>query len=173
MTQYNNKELASFVKNFKMPTYNEIPSVGLYLEQVSKYITECLAPISDTGLTGSMISNYVKKKLVSNPVKKQYSREQIAYLLFIAVAKSALSMDEIKLVLEMQQMRCDAETAYNYFSNQLENMLGYVFGLQEAPKAIDNADNEKTLLQSVLLVFCQKAYLEKALNAIKHPDITE
>ena len=48
-----------------------------------------------------MISNYVKKKLVSNPVKKQYSREQIAYLLFIAVAKSALSMDEIKLVLEM------------------------------------------------------------------------
>ena len=147
--------------------------MGLYLEQVSKYITECLAPVSDTGLTGSMISNYVKKKLVTNPVKKQYDREQIAYLLFIAVAKSALSMDEIKLILEMQQTRCNAETAYNYFRSQLEDMLNYVFGLKHAPDTADDEDTEKTLLRSVLLVFCQKVYLEKALNTIKHPDITE
>ena len=46
-------------------------------------------------LTASMVSNYVKKGLVSNPVKKQYSREQISYLIYISIAKVSVSIDNI------------------------------------------------------------------------------
>ena len=78
------------LKEFRLPTYKEIPSVGLYLDQVSKYINDSLAVIPECTVTNSMISNYVKKKLVPNPVKKQYGRDQIAYLIFIALSKRVL-----------------------------------------------------------------------------------
>ena len=82
------QELANAIKDFHLPKYTEIPNVGLYLEQTAKYISEALSPLFKNAITGSMNSNYVKKGLVSNPVKKQYDREQIAYLIFIALVKN-------------------------------------------------------------------------------------
>ncbi|MBO7208453.1 MAG: DUF1836 domain-containing protein, partial [Clostridia bacterium] len=83
------------IKNFRLPKFEEIPDVGLYLEQTTKYISQIYAPVQEITLTSSMISNYVKKGLIPNPIKKQYNREQIAYLIFIASAKLVLSMDFI------------------------------------------------------------------------------
>ena len=82
------QQVAEVFRDFRLPRYHEIPNVGLYLEQITKYICESLAPLQENVLTSSMISNYVKKNLISNPVKKLYSRDQIAYLIFIAIAKT-------------------------------------------------------------------------------------
>ena len=76
--------------------------MGLYLEQATKYICRYLSPILETPLTASMISNYVKRGLLSSPVKKQYSRDQVAYLFFIAVAKNVLSLDALACFLRLQ-----------------------------------------------------------------------
>ena len=91
------------ISEFRMPRYREIPDVGLYLDQTVKYMNRYLAPLGCMEITTSMVSNYVKKGYISNPVRKQYSAEQIAYLLFIAVAKSALSMDNITRLFQMQR----------------------------------------------------------------------
>ena len=40
-----------------------------------------------------MVSNYVKKGILSHPVKKKYTRDQIASLLYIVVSKTVLSME--------------------------------------------------------------------------------
>ena len=45
-------------RDFRMPRYDELPNVGLYLEQTVKYINECLSPLN-IPVTSSMISNYV------------------------------------------------------------------------------------------------------------------
>ena len=78
MEQTIKAEIANAIQTLRLPHYWEIPSVGLFLDQTAKYVSEYLKPLQDASLTGSMISNYVKKGLLSNPVKKQYSREQIA-----------------------------------------------------------------------------------------------
>ena len=57
---------------FRLPRYAQIPEVGLYLEQVVRYINARLAPLGEPELTGSMVSNYVKQKLVPAPQKKLY-----------------------------------------------------------------------------------------------------
>ena len=103
------------IENFTLPRYSEIPNVGLFLEQVSKYINEILSPLGQSDLTGSMISNYVKKKIISNPVKKQYNRDQIAQLIYIALAKTVLSLDDITLMLKLALDSNDTEAAYDYF----------------------------------------------------------
>lgn len=67
-------------RSARLSRYQEIPTVGLYLEQTTKYISQYLDPLEENCITSSMIANYVKKGLIANPVKKQYGREQIAYL---------------------------------------------------------------------------------------------
>ena len=88
MKQNLNAEITRSIQDFRFPKYHEIPDVGLFLEQVAKYISSFLEPLGDITVTGSMISNYVKKDLVDNPIKKQYYRDQIAYLIFISMALS-------------------------------------------------------------------------------------
>lgn len=63
---------------FRLPRYAQIPEVGLYLEQVVRYINARLAPLGEPELTGFMVSNYVKQKLVPAPLKAVYSRTSCA-----------------------------------------------------------------------------------------------
>ena len=108
-------QAARSLENFRLPRYHEIPNVGLYLEQTCQYINEYLELALPGNMTASMISNYVKKGLIDNPVKKQYRREQIAYLFFIAVAKNVLSLDALQYFIQLQQRTYPMERAYNYF----------------------------------------------------------
>lgn len=167
MKQETKQQLAQTIQNFHLPRYHEIPDVGLYLEQATKYVGEYLSPLGEYTLTPSMISNYVKKGLVANPVKKQYGREQIAYLFFIAVAKSVLSLDSLVVFIKLQQKTYDLPKAYDYFAGEMENLLMYTFELKERPEEIgmDHTD-EKRLLYTCILAAVRKVYLEKCLEAI-------
>ncbi len=173
MMQETKKKVAASVADFHLPRYNEIPNVGLYLEQTSKYISEYLAPLGDYGLTNSMISNYVKKGLVANPVKKQYDREQIAYLFFIAVAKTVLSLDALTGFIALQKRTYPLEIAYDFFCRQLESLLQFTVELTDTVEIGDPespADSEslgaRRLLYSCIVAVTQKIYLEKNLEAI-------
>ena len=137
MKQETKERVASSVANFRLPRYEEIPNVGLYLEQTTKYISEYLAPLGDYGLTNSMISNYVKKGLVANPVKKQYDREQIAYLFFIAVAKTVLSLDALTGFIQLQKRTYPLDVAYDFFCRQFEGLLKFSFELTDAMEISD------------------------------------
>ena len=161
------QQIAASVNSFRLPRYNEIPNVGLYLEQTAKFITEYYAPLGDYGLTTSMISNYVKKGLVANPVKKQYSRDHIAYLFFIAMAKSVLSLDALTGFIKLQQSTYTLPKAYDYFTEQFENLLRFTFEVDDTLEIVgeDNTD-EKRLLYTCIVAAVQKVYLEKCLEAI-------
>lgn len=167
MKQETKQQLAQTIQGFRLPRYHEIPNVGLYLDQATKYVGEYLAPLGEYTLTPSMISNYVKKGLVASPVKKQYGREQIAYLFFIAVAKSVLSLDALILFIKLQQKTYDLPKAYDYFAEEMENLLMYTFELKEQPEEIGvEHTDEKRLLYTCILAAVRKVYLEKCLEAI-------
>lgn len=168
MIQQTKDTLAEAVRKFHLPRFEEIPDVGLYLEQVTKYANDCLAPLKNVSLTGSMISNYVKRGLVSNPVKKQYNREQIAYLLYIAVAKNALSLDDISMLFDMQKRTHEVKAAYDYFCTELEDFIFYVFGLRDsvAPADSDTSD-EKMILRNTIIAVAHQTYLNMYLRAIQ------
>ena len=157
------------ILSFDLPPYREIPNVGLFLEQTVKYISEYLAPLDDSvNLTGSMISNYVKKGIIKNPVKKQYAREQIAYLFYIAIAKSVLSLEDIQTMLQLQTATYDIEEAYEYFRSELKNILRLIFEMQDAlePYTQKNSD-EKALLRNTIITAAHKIYLDKYFRYIR------
>ena len=135
-----------------MPRFYELPNVGLYLDQTTKYINGFLEPLGCVSITPSMISNYVKKGLIANPVKKQYDAEQIAYLFFIAVAKNALSMEDIQKLLDIQKKSYNSQVAYDYFCTELENMLFYVFGIKDSIDKVGVTNTEVKKMCSGLIV---------------------
>lgn len=167
MEQRVKQSIVDSVQDFRLPRYQEIPTVGLYLEQTVKYINGYLAPLQEDAITSSMVSNYVKKDLVANPVKKQYSREQIAYLFFIAVAKSVLSLDSLRKFIALQQQTYTVERAYNYICAELENVLAFVFGTKNTMDSVGrDSTDEKEMLRCTIIAFCHKIYLEKCFQAM-------
>ena len=161
------QQISRSIREFRLPRYHEIPNVGLYLEQTAKYISEYLHPLEEGALTVSMISNYVKKHLIASPVKKQYDRDQIAYLFFIAVAKNVLSLDALAIYIRMQQRSYPNDVAYNYFCDQFEKLLQYTFELSDSIEiAGEDSTDEKRLLFSCIVALTQKIYMEKCLAAI-------
>lgn len=161
-------QLRTAIAGFRLPRYHEIPDVGLYLEQVTKYITDCLAPLTDAGITGSMVSNYVKRGLLDNPVKKQYDRDQIAYLIYIAVVKNVLSMDEIRLTVSVQKKTYSPQVAYDYFCSELINVLEYIFGEKEELEVIGVENTgEKIMLRNTIITAAHKIYLDKLFAALQ------
>lgn len=156
------------VAGFRLPRYQEIPNVGLYLEQTAKYIADCLAPLQGISVTGSMISNYVKRGLVKSPVKKQYDRESIAYLIYIAVTKTALSMDDIRLMMDIQKKTYDSRVAYDYFCCEFESVLRAVCAKESIPESsgVDSTE-EKFMLRNTVIAVAHKVYLDKLFAALK------
>lgn len=173
MKQETKQQIAESIKAFRLPRYHEIPNVGLYLDQATKYVAEYLSPLGEYTLTPSMISNYVKKGLIASPVKKQYGREQIAYLFFIAVAKSVLSLDALTGFIKLQQRTYSLPKAYDYFCDEFENLLRFTFEVKDTLEISgeDNTD-EKRLLYTCLVAAVQKVYLEKCLEAIAESEET-
>lgn len=165
------QQVGASIADFRLPRYQEIPNIGLYLEQATKYVYEYLAPLGEYALTPSMISNYVKKGLIANPVKKQYSRDHIAYLFFIAVAKSVLSLDALTGFIKLQQQTYTLPKAYDYFAEQFEGLLRFTFELDDTLEVVgeDNTD-EKRLLYTCIVAAVQKVYLEKCLEAIANEE---
>ena len=149
------------LRSFTLPKYQEIPAVGLYLEQVNQYLNECLAPLPNVELTSSMISNYVKKKLLARPQKKLYSREQIAYLLFIAISKTVLSLDDLKIAVKVQQESFTTERAYTYFCEEFGAALQAVFANQALTHENGSQPEQKIMLNNIISAVAHKIYLEQ------------
>ena len=161
------QHLAQDLLAFRLPAYQEIPDMGLYLEQVTQYICEQLSPLQENAITSSMISNYVKKGLVANPVKKRYYRDQIVYLMFIALAKNVLSLDNLILFIQLQQRTYPIEKAYEYFCKELQNALDYVSGLKEKMDSVGVDNNDvKFLFRDTIVAIAHKIYLDKCFSAM-------
>lgn len=103
-----------------LPEYENIPDVGLYLEQVTKYIASVLEPNKDLELTSTMVTNYVKLKIVPKGIKKMYTREQIALFIIIAYSKNILSMNQIKIIFDKYDGVNKTANLYNLFKEGLE-----------------------------------------------------
>ncbi|MGN0364016.1 MAG: DUF1836 domain-containing protein [Bilifractor sp.] len=162
MSMTREAQIKESLQRFQLPSYTEIPNVGLYLKQVVKYINDFLEPLQDDPLTVSMVSNYVKHKLIPNPIRKMYYREHIAYLFFIAVTKCVLSLEEIRFLLTLQEKTYDTDYTYNRFKTQLEDALHHLGSAEDRIPAASTGDSEgHILLRNTIITISHKIYMDK------------
>ena len=156
------EQIAESLNRFQMPAYTQIPNVGLYLKQVVAYINDYLDPIRDDPLTVSMVSNYVKHKLIPNSIHKMYYREQIALLFFIAVTKCVLSLEEIRFLLAIQEKSYDTQYSYEQFRRKLEEALHHMIGVEDRIPPASSDDSEgHILLRNTVITISHKIYMDR------------
>lgn len=97
------EELNKKLKSIDYIKTEDIPNIGLYMDQITTFMDEQLAACkryeSDKILTKTMINNYAKNDLLPPPVKKKYSKEHLLTLLFIYYFKNILSISDIQTIL--------------------------------------------------------------------------
>lgn len=163
------------LQEFRLPSYQELPQIGLYLDQTVQYINGFLEPLGVAELTTSMVSNYVKQGIIAPPVKKQYNHEQVAYLFFVTFTKLVLPMERVKQLVQMQKETYPTDIAYDYFCEELVNMIRFTFGVGDEVQAIDELTarhpEEKTILRSVIIAISQLVYIESCMKAFAENNI--
>lgn len=159
--------LADAMRSFELPRYEQLPDVGLYLEQTTKYINQCLRPLGFAETTGSMVRNYVKMGLVANPHQKQYFADHIAHLIAITVLKHVLPLEHIHKMFSVQAKIYTDQTAYDYFCMELENVLFFRFGLKDSLDEIGVTESlEKEILRSAIIAVSHMVYLDACFQSL-------
>lgn len=86
-----------YLNSYRLPEWEDIPDFGLYMEQVITLLKQYLDYLppelkEEQFITAATINNYVRTKIMPEPLKKRYYRVQIAYLIMILTLKQGLSM---------------------------------------------------------------------------------
>lgn len=113
-------------ERFHCPRWEELPDLGLYMDQVLIVVEGALRPLFPNDpvvLTSTMVNNYVKQQVLTPSEKKKYRREHLAALITITILKRVLSVAEIKVVLERLAQGMEPSEGYNMFCAQLECRL--------------------------------------------------
>ena len=86
-----------YINEFRLPAWDEIPDLGLYMEQVLALLTDYLDYLppelkDEQFITAATINNYVRNRYMPKPHKKKYYRIHIAYLVMICTLKQSLTI---------------------------------------------------------------------------------
>ena len=124
------------IRRYQPARWEQIPDLGLYMDQVVTFITRMYEPLYGEDIHGylspSMINNYVKSKLIPRPTGKKYSREQIALLTMIVALKQTSSMEDIRRMLALGEGET-VEALYGAFTRRFTEVIDSMCG--DAPAA--------------------------------------
>lgn len=90
------------IAQFKEINPSDIPSIDLYMDQVTTFFEDKLGYLKrdeeDKILTKTMINNYAKADIITPIKKKKYNREQIMLLTLIYHLKQVISLNDISML---------------------------------------------------------------------------
>ena len=151
-------------KNFKIPRWEEIPDVDLYLEQIISLIDGSIGKyVNEDGkkaLTKTMVNNYVKQKIIEAPEKKKYNKVAVASLFVITILKPVFSINEIAELIKLAIIANDVEISYNQFCEVIESDVRTVFAGKELSGRGD-LNEAQYILRNVCRTFACSLYVKE------------
>lgn len=114
---------------------SDIPSIDLYMDQVTTFMDKHLAsskPVGDEKvLTKTMINNYAKNHLLPPPLKKRYSKNHILMLIFIYYFKNVITFNDIEQLFSPISEKHFAHGSVP----ELEDLYTEIFSLEEEQRS--------------------------------------
>ena len=111
-----------YLEHYQLPTWEQIPDFGLYMEQVVQLLKQYLSYLppglkQSQTITSAAINNYVRTKMLPEPRKKKYYRVHIAYLIMICTLKQSLSLSMLQTLLP-GNLPEEVRRAYSWFAQR-------------------------------------------------------
>ncbi|MBO4904942.1 MAG: DUF1836 domain-containing protein [Lachnospiraceae bacterium] len=175
-----------YLEEFELPSWNEIPNIGLYMEQVIILLKEYLDYLppelkDEQIITAATINNYVRTRIMPEPVKKKYYREHIAYLVMICTMKQILPIAVVTSIIPMNIPVDEVERIYGRYSEKHRSTKQYFLNQIRliAGPILDHADNPDESAEDTedLIIMCTIAagfsrLLAEKLLLLNGKDIT-
>lgn len=178
-------ELVRSMTTLHISRIEELPRIELYLDQLLSIITTELAPLYDSDekiVTGSMVNNYVKQRVVPAPARRRYSRQSLASLIIVCALKRVLSISQVAQLIGLcRESGFQLDDIYDTMVGAFEHAVGAHF----SDVGTDATDSDErwentirsivtnegrpidawlaTLLVSAVSLLANKVYVEKLL----------
>lgn len=160
---------AGELADFSLPSYDALPEIDLYMDQLTGYLNKLLCRIcrSEDGspLTPNRINNYVKDGRIERPVQKKYDRDRIAMLYMLCCTKQNLQLPEASALLAMLG-ESGTEPLYESFRQMQEKIVQQCAGELAATEANEAALREKAL-ELVLRSTAERFIAEAIIDTLR------
>ncbi|MEH7336456.1 DUF1836 domain-containing protein [Neobacillus drentensis] len=144
-------------------TLEEIPNIDLYMDQVIQLFENTFAESKrndeEKVLTKTMINNYAKGKLIFPIKNKKYSKEHLILISLIYQLKGALSINDIKILLDGVNKKIikeaiNLDSFYNTYLNLTnKNVEDFKMDLQDRESEVkESMDDVALYLEQVLMI---------------------
>ena len=112
-----------YLNNYQLPEWENIPDIGLYMEQVIALLKNYLDYLppelkEEQFITAAAINNYVRKKIMPEPDKKKYYRTHIAYLIIICSLKQSLSIPTLQTMIPVNLSEEELRSFYTAYAHR-------------------------------------------------------
>ena len=176
-------EISSQMQGIHIMRSEEMPRIELYLDQLISLVSTELSPLYEPGdkiVTGSMVNNYVKQKVMPAPTRRRYNRTHLAALMFVCCLKRVLTISQVSsLLLMLDHADVDVELAYDELAGILERATAARFpqslkdveddaAVEIHMNLVDRAGNPVTgelpaIMESAVSLVANRAFVEKLL----------
>lgn len=154
-----------YLLRFRLPEWDAIPDIGLYMEQVVDLLRGYLDYMppelkeEEQPVTSAAINNYVRRKLLPSPRRKRYYRLHIAYLIMICTLKQSLNMSMIQALLPSSEDEAEVRDAYESYAAR-HNLASRYFVEQvklAGARILDHTDETELTVQNTEELICTSA----------------
>lgn len=169
----------TYLHDYRLPSWEEIPDLGLYMEQVLALLRQYLDYLppelkDEQFITAATINNYVRNRFMPEPCRKKYYRVHIAYLIMICTLKQTLSIatlhSMIPVGLSEQEVR-EIYSAYaekhrlaaEYFIQQVRLAAGPILAHKRTQCALATSETSELISEIAILSGLSRLLAEKLL----------
>lgn len=119
-----------YITTFSLPKWEQIPDFGLYMEQVLALLKDYIDYLppelkEEQSFTSTAVNNYVRNKMIPEPVKKKYYRIHIAYLIMIYTLKQSMSLSLIQKIIPLGISEDEVRTLYVSYASHYRKAANY------------------------------------------------
>ena len=153
------QELAQILENINPNSWDSIPDIDLYIDQVLDYMKRQHPGLNlNESLTSSMVNNYAKQGLIPRAKGKKYNREHIACLTIICLLKQVTSVADTKVLLQDVLKDDDYQSLYENYIDLFGTEADKLNALLSVEAANDNDDSN---IHKVIIKMAITSYLYK------------
>ncbi len=132
------KNWKTYLNEYELPDWDNIPSIGLYMEQVIALLKQYLDYLppdikEEQFITAATINNYVRMNIIPEPIKKKYYRIHIAYLIIVLTMKKGIAISLIQKLVPADMSEDEIRIFYEKYSSLHKKAC--VYFTQEVAKA--------------------------------------
>ena len=142
-----------YLNNYQLPSWKEIPDIGLYMDQMIALLTQYVdfIPVEDQKdkpVTATTINNYVRLRVMPAPEKRKYYRVHIAYLIMILTLKQSVSIPSIQKILPADLTADEVREFYTSYVERLRTVAQYF--IQQTRESSEDILNKRDVEESAI-----------------------